>query len=84
MKCCSQALRSTCVDLQFLFTNDPKTPIRLELSNVSSAEPTLTVLVHKIILCSFGLIFVVTYCYVRSTDENFPSGVGPVRTKVTT
>lgn len=56
----------------------------MEFSNVSSAEPSLAVLVHKEVVLDLAFAFVVTHCDIGPTNQNFPSWVGLVCAVVTT
>lgn len=65
-------------------TDDLEASVRVELSDVSGAEPSLAVLIHKEVFTVLGLVFVVTHCYVGTADQDFPPRVGLVRAVVTT
>lgn len=64
-------------------TYDLKASVRVELANVSGAEPALTVTIDKKILFVLGLVLIVTHCYVGSTNDNFTSWVWFVCPKIT-
>lgn len=64
-------------------TYDLKASVRVELANVSSAEPALTITINKKIVFVLGLILIVAHCYVGSANYNFPSWVGFVCPEIT-
>lgn len=65
-----------------LLTNDLKATVRVELANVSCAEPALAIFVHKKVFLVLRLIFIVTHSNIWPTNQNFPSRSGLVSTVV--
>lgn len=77
-------MMDTCTPVHGSPTDDLKASVGVELSNVSSTEPPLALLINKKVVTVLGIIFVVPHCYVGTAHQNFPPGVGLVCAVVTT
>lgn len=73
-----------CTQVRGSLTDDLEASVRVELSNVSSAEPSLASLIHKKVVTVFAFALEVTHRYVGTADQNLPPWVWLVCAVVTT
>lgn len=67
-----------------LHTDNLEAAIRVKLSDVSGAEPTLAVRIHKEVLSVLLLVFIVTHCDVGTANHNLSSWVWFIGAEITT
>lgn len=67
----------------WMLTDDLEASVRVELPDVSGAEPPLAVPVHEEVVAVLALAFVVAHGHVGAADQDFPPRVGPVCAVVT-
>lgn len=71
--------------IQILLTHNLETTVWMNFSDISSTKPALPHLVHpEVVIFSLPLTSIVSYCNIRSTNQNFPSWVRLVLTGVST
>lgn len=66
-----------------IHTNDLQTAIRVDLSHVSSAEPSLTGFIYEVVLIAVFIV-VVTHGYIGPTNQDLPSWVWLVIGRIAT
>lgn len=73
-----------CALIRGSLTDDLEASVRVELSDVSGAEPSLPSLIHKKVVTVFAFTLEVTHRYVGSADQNLSPWVWLVCAVVTT